>query len=293
MRASPPRALGRAAEEWIGQPVVEFVHPDDRAAIVDLIAAVDPAGSPSPDPVVFRAFHAAGHWVTLEVAGIQRPDTVGASGIVAVFRDISARVDAERHLHQTEKRLEFAVSHDPITGLPNRVAMEQRLHALARSVDGSRRPAHLLMAKVADVDELRDRYGLIEADHMFRTLGWAVRAEVGPDDLVATDGVGEFVVLVGPGPSAFDVDELAWRLLGLAGTSRVGWHGTGSHLVVGVTTLRSHQGESSALDQLGRAARRAVATSAIAPVVFDERPRRAEVIRRPLAADVGRGFAPR
>jgi len=108
--------------------------------------------------------------------------------VANILRDGAARHRADRAAHHD-------ALHDPLTGLPNRRLLTDRLgHALARSARGGERHAVLFL----DVDQFKlvnDSLGHDAGDRLLCLLGPHLCAAVRPGDTVARFGGDEFVVL--------------------------------------------------------------------------------------------------
>jgi PAS domain S-box-containing protein len=109
--------LGFAPEEYVGQRLVDIVHPDDRAAISTGFAALF-AGKIGQETTTYRVPHKDGHWVWLEARRRLVRDAYGQPlEVVSVIRDISERVRLEDQLRQAQKmeavgQLTGGVAHD-------------------------------------------------------------------------------------------------------------------------------------------------------------------------------------
>jgi PAS domain S-box-containing protein len=101
---SVERILGYEPEETLGDTAWEYVHPDDRA---DLIEAFE-RGITDPDakPVFeYRARHADGSWRWLEANGNNQLDNPAVAGYVVNSRNVTERKERERELSQTHDLL--------------------------------------------------------------------------------------------------------------------------------------------------------------------------------------------
>jgi diguanylate cyclase (GGDEF)-like protein/PAS domain S-box-containing protein len=100
------------------------------------------------------------------------------------------------HRKQRELRLTQQALHDPLTGLPNRLLLRQRLdHAIARA----RRSGAQAVVLFCDLDgfkEINDAYGHGAGDQVLVTIAGRLLAEVRSVDTVARLGGDEFVVVL-------------------------------------------------------------------------------------------------
>ncbi|MFC4425198.1 sensor domain-containing diguanylate cyclase [Deinococcus navajonensis] len=139
-----------------------------------------------------------------EAFRVQRELTSRAAGMYRAFLQQSAQLRLiEQQAQAAEVRAvamaEAALS-DPLTGIPNRTAAMQRLHALHQAAaDGKRSSAALL-----DIDlfkRVNDHYGHAAGDEVLRGVAAAVQAAIRDTDSLARIGGEEFLLLF-PGLTA-------------------------------------------------------------------------------------------
>jgi diguanylate cyclase (GGDEF)-like protein/PAS domain S-box-containing protein len=108
---------------------------------------------------------------------------------VAVFADITER-------KQTEERLEFLATHDPLTNLPNRSLFnDQFKHAL----DLANRSGSKVALMYLDLDgfkQVNDTYGHEAGDQLLRDISARFRSELRESDTVARLGGDEFAFII-------------------------------------------------------------------------------------------------
>jgi PAS domain S-box-containing protein len=101
------RMLGYGLEDRIGQSALELVHPDDMPGVTRGIAELIQNPGVAQRTEV-RARHKDGTWRILEIVGRNLLDDPVVKGIVANFRDVTERKQAEKklkELYQQEKDL--------------------------------------------------------------------------------------------------------------------------------------------------------------------------------------------
>jgi two-component system cell cycle response regulator len=85
---------------------------------------------------------------------------------------------------------------DPLTGLPNRRAVERRLDELARDALRTGVPHGLIILDVDHFKAINDTHGHDRGDEVLRTVGARLARTLRPSDLLARWGGEEFVVAV-------------------------------------------------------------------------------------------------
>ena len=102
--------------------------------------------------------------------------------------------------------------HDPLTGLPNRALLEDRLeHALA----SARRSGEQIAVLFIDLDgfkAINDEHGHASGDQALRSAGRRILGAVRPSDTVARWGGDEFLLVRENVSGQTDVDELVERI---------------------------------------------------------------------------------
>ncbi len=123
---------------------------------------------------------------------------------------LAAVTEDLRDRRQTESALRHQATHDPLTGLPNRLLLGERLAtadlAAAEASDG------MLVCDLDGLKAVNDRYGHREGDRLLAEVAQRLQAAVRPADLVARISGDEFVVLVS-GADADCLTRVAHRVL--------------------------------------------------------------------------------
>ena len=120
---------------------------------------------------------------------------------VAVFHDIS-------EMKTKEKQIEYMAYHDPLTGLPNRTLLKDRLeHAIIRA----RRDTKMLQLIFIDLDnfkDVNDSAGHAQGDELLKEAAERLDNVTRASDTVARLGGDEFIIMV------TDVDDMM-EIIGL------------------------------------------------------------------------------
>ncbi len=116
-------------------------------------------------------------------------------GAVAIYTDISER-------KKMEKELTHLATHDPLTNLPNRTLLQDRLqHALRRATRQKDSPRTdkweiaILMVDLNSFKNINDTFGHAVGDLLLKKVGKRLKNTVRKSDTVARIGGDEFTII--------------------------------------------------------------------------------------------------
>ncbi|MBE9608859.1 putative bifunctional diguanylate cyclase/phosphodiesterase [Chitinilyticum piscinae] len=113
---------------------------------------------------------------------------------VGVFSDITAR-------KESEQRLQYLATHDPLTGLYNRAGLQEQLQRRIAGCDRSREALALLFIDLDRFKAVNDSFGHALGDSLLQQVAMRLQASLQEHDLVARLGGDEFTVLLDDFPS--------------------------------------------------------------------------------------------
>lgn len=271
----PFRPRSVAAEEP-APPRWEAVHPDDQARLQSELARL----LASPGAVVeveWRQRDSRGRWRRVLGTAANELDNPAVSGIILDLHDVS-------QLREAEERLAREARTDRLTGLPNRLALEETLARLvADGVPPEWRPA-VVFLDLDDFKLVNDSEGHAEGDRLLVIVAERLRHVARPTDTIARFGGDEFVAVC-PGLLEPDAAQAFGRRLVDALSTPVRFAGR-DHFVsasVGIALAEPAVSDSELLARADAAMYRAKASGRGQVALYDGQ------VGRSLAARVAEG----
>ena len=171
--------------------VLRLVQAADHAPVGDLVARVLAENAVIElGPNTLLLARDGGELPVDNSAAPIRDQAGSVSGFVIVFRDITAR-------KQAEAQLRYSAVHDPLTGLANRALLMDRLeHAFEHA---RRHTEHQFAVLYLDLDgfkAINDSLGHLTGDQVLVAVARRLEASLRAEDTVARVGGDEFVILL-------------------------------------------------------------------------------------------------
>jgi diguanylate cyclase (GGDEF)-like protein/PAS domain S-box-containing protein len=110
------------------------------------------------------------------------------AGTIWTAHDITTEIS-------NRQALEWAATHDPLTGLANRAALDRRLAGIFSALP-QRLPSALVLVDLDRFKPINDQHGHAAGDAMLRAVSAAAARRVRPGDLLVRLGGDEFVVVL-------------------------------------------------------------------------------------------------
>ncbi len=214
-------AYSYPADELIGKPLQDFVHPEDiraaRAAVAMVTGLPEDAQTEpgttgttgkaaEPGRFSCRVRAADGTWRHVECAVLLYQVPGEPARMLLSVRDVSDQVA----LRQQVTHLTF---HDGLTGLPNRAYVEERAREALEPA--GERVAGVIFLDLDGFTAVNDLIGHGAGDLVIAQAARRLRAVVPAQDTVARWGGDEFAVMLENAAGAQEIIELAERLAGI------------------------------------------------------------------------------
>ncbi len=191
-------ALGIREYDLLGKSCASFLGAED--ALTSLAAVFEGTS------VEFESLR-RDRWLRHQVEPLRGADgrVIGAVGVSLDITEIK----------DTQRRLEAMARRDALTGLPNRLALEE---LLAAAIMGGQQEREGTFSAVLFVDldrfkAINDTLGHRAGDEVLRIVAERMRSSVGTRDVIARQGGDEFIIVLTSTTSPDDVGAVAARIL--------------------------------------------------------------------------------
>lgn len=199
--AAAGQLMGLAVPAAVGRSSLRLVHPEDRSLVRTWLAALQDGTSATVggERRIVRP-DGSTTWVQLSLARLPDQPTTYIAHVI----DVTER-------RETEARLAHQALHDPLTGLPNRALLFDRLAQAVRSAGRGGPGVTVLYLDLDDFKAINDTLGHAVGDQVLTAVAERLARVLRPADTVARLGGDEFAV-VAEGLPEDAAQELAQRV---------------------------------------------------------------------------------
>jgi len=177
-------------------------------------------------------------WLTINAV---RNSSGQITNYVSIFHDIT-------ELKRQQEALEHQAQHDALTGLPNRVLLNDRLQMALAGMKRKETKLALLFLDLDHFKNINDGFGHTAGDNLLVELSRRLKEQLRTGDTLARQGGDEFLILLPEIESVEDVGLIAARLL--ASLKSPFYHGEIEYFVtasIGVTISPDDGNDAGAL----------------------------------------------
>jgi len=196
--------LGKERSAVIGRTIHDIL-PSARA--LDALAPEHPG---SADPIrgcEVSVSDPGGKTRFLSLSASRVADRFGDTiGVVALLSDVS-------DIKEAEQKVRFMATHDPLTNLPNRFLLNDRLRMAIGHADRSRHRLAVMLMDVDNFKTINDTLGHGAGDEVLRSFSGRVSLCLRANDTLSRMGGDEFVAVLGEIKAKEDAGVVAARIL--------------------------------------------------------------------------------
>ena len=198
------RNLGYTMEELETLTPLDLKPEFTRQSFESLVAPLRRGETRS---LVFETFHKRkdGSRYPVEIR-LQLSRSESPPVFVAIVQDITER-------RQSEERLQHLAHHDPLTGLPNRVLLQDRLNQAMREADRLERMVAVMFLDLDRFKTINDTLGHHMGDALLQAAAGRLTNCLRPGDTVSRLGGDEFTVILANLAHVDDVTRVAQKIM--------------------------------------------------------------------------------
>jgi diguanylate cyclase (GGDEF)-like protein/PAS domain S-box-containing protein len=200
------QVLGYPREEMYGRRPTEFMPPGEVEQIQSVLGEAIAKGEPFRN-VELRSLTRAGSLVWQLVSGVPIRDEMG---LVRGYRGTAMEITERK---QAERRIEELATRDPLTGLPNRLLLADRL---GQGLLSAQRAGDMLGVLFVDLDHFKninDTLGHQAGDLLLKEVARRLGGVVRKGDTLSRQGGDEFVVVLEGLKTPDDAGQVAQKVL--------------------------------------------------------------------------------
>ena len=229
------RMTGWPSEQAMGRPVTEVLtvmNEETGVPVPDAVAECIATAEVTylEDNAVLVARDGVRRDIRASAAPLKTPsgETIGS---VLAFQDIT-------NSRSLQRQLAHSATHDALTGLPNRVAFEQALEAVAAEAAREHRSHALCFIDLDRFKPVNDTAGHAAGDSLLRHVAEVIRGNCRRQDFAARIGGDEFAVLLADCPPSA-ARRVAQKIVDAIAAIRFEWEG-GTYAIgasIGITMI--------------------------------------------------------
>ena len=178
----------RTLVDLVGRPFAFLIHPDDRRLVHAGPGHDEATPEAPPEPCEIRILRLDGGTTDVEAMFVPITDADGEPSMQVVLLDITERKRAEQ-------RVRHLAHHDPLTGLPNRALLLDRLHQALAQARRERGRIAVLMLDLDHFKTVNDTFGHAVGDRLLCAVADRLRTAVRESDTLARFGGDEFTLI--------------------------------------------------------------------------------------------------
>ncbi len=291
--ASSPSRLAKLGLDQL--PPARILGAQDHTGIISI----------KREAYIFSATHILGSpytFVCLSLRGYAARDAfsklasrLGVTGLiiawVGVWMALVISTTVSRRLKVQTDRLRHQATHDALTGLPNRVALLEKLDAAIDRTGKAEPPMAMILMDLDRFKDVNDTLGHATGDLLIRKVADRLRVSLWTDDMVARLGGDEFGIVL-PMANAADTRLVVSKLRSiLAEPFDVHGFSLRTDASIGIALYPEHADDPGSLMRCAETAMYRAKSRNVSSEIYDPDNDPFSVDRLRLTADIGRALA--
>jgi diguanylate cyclase (GGDEF)-like protein/PAS domain S-box-containing protein len=203
--------LGVVRGALVKQPISRFILKADQDSYYLHQKQLFESGEPQSLELRMRKKDGTPFWANLEATVVQ--DANGAPVCRVILSDISARAEAANATRDMALQMTESAEHDFLTGLPNRMLLNDRISQAIASAPRKTKHLAVLFLDLDGFKHINDSLGHSTGDRLLQSVAGRLVECVRASDTVSRQGGDEFVVLLSEGAHWVDAAIVARRML--------------------------------------------------------------------------------
>jgi diguanylate cyclase (GGDEF)-like protein/PAS domain S-box-containing protein len=203
--------LGVVRGALIKQPIRRFILNADQDIYYLHQKRLFESGEPQSLELRMRKKDGTPFWANLEATVVR--DANGAPVCRVILSDISARTEAANATRVMALQMTESAEHDFLTGLPNRMLLNDRISQAIASAPRKTKHLAVLFLDLDGFKHINDSLGHPTGDRLLQSVARRLVECVRASDTVSRQGGDEFVVLLSEGAHWVDAAIVARRML--------------------------------------------------------------------------------
>jgi diguanylate cyclase (GGDEF)-like protein/PAS domain S-box-containing protein len=188
------KVLGYRREEIASLNLYSLLGAEQTTNALRKLGQFEATGIRTENPH-FRVRIKNGTFVDIETTITIIPYEASTRAVLGIARDITERKRAEEELRENADRFRMMSQHDCLTGLPNRVFMDEHLANL-KYADGSSVKFAVAYIDIDRFKKVNDNYGHAIGDDFLRIAASRFRSVLRKHDVLARIGGDEFIAVL-------------------------------------------------------------------------------------------------
>lgn len=198
-----PGITGHSVSAWLGRSVTDFMEADN-VALAEWITLPGQTGHRRLLHCKYRSAMGHRRYCHIAIKPVINADIV--VGYRGTATDVTLEVEAQ-------ERVKYISLHDELTGLPNRVRMQEFLEGKLRAQPTFAHPLAMISLDLDKFKPVNDLFGHGVGDKVLHEVSARLRHCIREYDLVARQGGDEFILIISEIGERKDIETLCERII--------------------------------------------------------------------------------